>query len=113
MKTIKLAITGFFLLASFILTELIFMRGFAHTGLEFAVDNSAENTLMILIVSTVLSAVGIFFLGLLSMFTYFVFIKLIYADEIKHGALQYLRYKRNKQNAKKDMIKNSTQIIKS
>ena len=96
----KLAITGFFLSASFWVTYLIFNRGFMHKGMEFSVDNQTENTFMILLVCTVLSAVAVFFLGLLSMFTHFVFVRLIYADDIKIAALSMLRKRRRTKRQK-------------
>lgn len=113
MKYIKFIIAIFFLIASFWLTGLIFEHGFATTDLKYAVNDTNENTLMILIISTLLSAIGIFFMGVLALFTYFVFVKLLYADEIKRGAFQLLKYRRNKKNAKRDMVKDTTEMIKS
>lgn len=94
MKLIKLLITVFFLLVSFWLSILIFKRNFTQHELEFAVDNHIENNFMILIVSTILSAVGVFLLGLLSLFVNFVFVKLIYTDEINKQAFNLLKFRR-------------------
>ncbi len=94
MKVIKFIITLFFLVTSYWVTYLVFSRNFAHEGIKYSADNWNENTFMILLISTSLSAVGVFFLGILSMFTHFVFIKLIYSDEIKQAALFYLKNKK-------------------
>lgn len=110
MKTIKFIITLFFLLISYWITYLIFNRNFAQTSMEFAVDNQNENTLMILLVSTILSMVGIFLLGILSIFVHFVFIKLIYSNEIKQAAYFYIKNNRNKQYIDKDLIEHRKNV---
>ncbi len=97
-KFIKLSIATFYLLASFWVSYLIFSRGFIHKGMEFSVDSETENTFMILTVCTLLSGVCVLFLGLLSMFTNFVFVRLIYADEIKQGAFFLINKKRKEKN---------------
>lgn len=99
MKTIKVFITSFFLLSSYWITYLIFNRNFSHAGISFAVDNWTENTFMILLISTTLSIVGVFFTGILSMFTHFIFIKLIFTEEIKQAAYFYVK-NRNKKELK-------------
>jgi putative exporter of polyketide antibiotics len=98
MKYIKLSITTFFLFISFWLTTLIFGKQFSVNNLEYAIDNHTENTLMILIISTVLSAIGIFLLGLLALFIHYVFVKLTFHNEIRKDAFLLLKYRRNKQN---------------
>lgn len=118
MKTVKVVITLFFLLISYWVTYLIFGRNFSHAGISFAVDNWTENTFMILLISTGLSIVGVFFTGILSMFTHFIFIRLIYADEIKQAAYFYVKNRNKKEPkelqeykasvAKLDQIKKST-----
>ena len=95
MKLIKFIITLFFLTTSYWITYLVFSRNFSHAGIMFSAEDWNENTFMILLTSTGLSAIGVFFLGILSMFTHFVFIKLIYADEIKQAAVFYIK-NRNK-----------------
>jgi hypothetical protein len=95
MKIIKLIITLFFLTTSYWVTYLVFSRNFSHAGIMFSAEDWNENTFMILLTSTGLSAVGVLFLGILSMFTHFVFVKLIYADEIKQAAIFYIK-NRNK-----------------
>ena len=104
-KYIKFAITAFYLLVSYWVTCLIFEKEFAATTMKHAVDSQYENTLMILLVSTAFSAVGIFLLGLLSIFTHYVFTKLIFADEVKYAALLYLKNRRkNTPKVKKTLI---------
>jgi len=95
MKLIKFIITLFFLTTSYWITYLVFSRNFSHAGIMFSAEDWNENTFMILLTSTALSAVGVFFIGILSMFTHFVFVKLIYADEIKQAAVFYIK-NRNK-----------------
>lgn len=97
----KLAITGFFLSASFWVTYLIFMRGLAPTHLQMSVDSHTEDRFMILLVCTLLSAVGVLFLGLLSLFTHFVFVRLVYSDDIKIAAISMIRNKRKDNQAKR------------
>src|SRR3972149_4196922 len=96
MKIIKISITFFFLVSSYWVTYLIFSRNFAHAGISFAVDNWTENTFMILLLSTSLSIAGIFFTGILSMFTHFIFVKLIYSDESKQAAFFYIKNRNRK-----------------
>lgn len=110
MRIIKFIITLFFLLISYWVTYLIFNRNFSQTTMEFAVENQNENTLMILLVSTILSAIGIFLLGLLSLFIHFVFIKLIYSDEIKHAAYFYIKNNRRKKFIDKDLIEHRKNV---
>lgn len=93
-KYVKFAITAFYLIVSYWVTCLIFEKEFASTAIKHAVDSKYENTLMILLISTTFSAIGVFLLGLLSMFTHYVFTKLIFADEIKYAALLYLKNRR-------------------
>jgi len=111
MKTIKVIITTFFILSSYWITYLIFSRNFAHAGISFAVDNWTENTFMILLISTSLSIVGVFFTGILSLFTHFIFIKLIYADEIKHAAYFYVKNRNKKES--KELKEYKESIIKN
>lgn len=94
MKIIKFLVTLFFLATSYWVTYLIFERNFMHAGMQYSADSWNENTLMILLTSTAFSAIGVLCLGVLSMFTHFVFIKLIYADEIKQAAYFYVKNKR-------------------
>lgn len=73
-----------------------------------------ENTALILLYSVSLSAIFIFLLGMLSIFTHFVYIKLIYGDEIRNAAYVLLKRK-NKTKEKtnhiiKDETKETTQI---
>lgn len=99
-KYIKIAITAFYLLVSYWVTCLIFEKEFAATAMKHSVDSHYENTLMILLISTLFSAVGVFLLGLLSLFTHHVFTKLIYSNEIKYAAMLYLKDKRKKSHKK-------------
>jgi len=94
-KYTKYAIITFYLLASYWVTCLVFEKGFVEHGLQHTADGSHyENTLMIMLIATGFSAIGVFLLGLLSMFTYFIFVKLIFTDEIKEAAMLYLMRKR-------------------
>lgn len=96
MAIIKFIITAFFLCVSYWIVYLIFNRNFVHAGMQFSADNWNENTFMILLISTLLSIAGVFFVGILSMFVHFVFIKLIYADEIKSAAYFIIKNRGNK-----------------
>jgi hypothetical protein len=101
MKAIKFLITLFFLVASYWVVYLVFQRHFVSSGMSFAVENNTENTFMILIVSTALSVVGIFCMGLLSLFVNFVFVKLVFSDEIREAARHMLI---NKRKENKDLV---------
>ena len=62
---------------------------------QFSVDNSkVENVTLILIYSVGLSALGVFLLGILSLFTFYVYIKIIFGDEVKNAAMSLLDRKR-------------------
>ena len=116
MKILKLSITTFFLFASFWISILIFAKGFAHEGLQYSVDNANENTFMVLLVCTLLSAINVFFMGCLSLFTHFVFVKLIYSNEIKQGAIFLLKQKRKKgqhivQKEEEPLSKEDTELL--
>lgn len=101
-KYTKYAIITFYLLASYWVTCLVFEKGFAEHGIQHSADGSHyENTLMILLIATGFSAIGVFLLGLLSMFTYYIFVKLIFTDEIKEAALIHLM--RNRIQHRKEM----------
>jgi len=78
MKNLKITITVFYLIVSFWVTYLIFQTHFVHDKMIYSIDNRYENTLMILLISTLLSMIGVFFLGLLALFTNFVFVKLLF-----------------------------------
>jgi hypothetical protein len=45
--------------------------------------------------------VGVLFLGLLSLFTHFVFVRLVYSDDIKIAAISMIRNKRKDNQAKR------------
>lgn len=99
MKFIKFTITLFFLISSYWVSYLIFNRNFANAGISYSADDWNENTFMILLTSTCLSAIGILFLGILSVFTNFVFVRLIYAEEIKHAAVFYVKNRKKNNKA--------------
>ena len=102
MKIVKYIITTFFLILSYFVTLLIFTKFL--NGSPISVDNLNEDILLKLITGTLLSCVGIFFLGLLSIFTNFVFVKLIYNDEIKEAAYILIKEKRTLINDNKETI---------
>jgi hypothetical protein len=106
MKIVKYIITTFFLILSYFVTLLIFTKFL--NGSTITVDNLNEDILLKLITGTLLSCVGIFFLGLLSIFTNFVFVKLIYNDEIREAAYILIREKRTLINDNKDTIIDET-----
>jgi len=90
---------------SYWVTCLVFQRNFKHAGMAFSADDWTENTLMILLTSTFISMAGVLCIGVLSMFTHFVFIKLIYADEIKQAAFFYIKNRNKDTNISKQYIK--------
>ncbi len=110
-KIIKAIITGFYLIASCWITFLVFERNFVHAKMQFSPDSQYENTLMILLVATMFSAVGVFLMGLLSMFTHFVFIKLIFSDEIKRAAFLYLKRERTKLKVETELTNSDEQTM--
>lgn len=105
MRAIKFIITLFFITMSYWVTCLVFQRNFKHAGMAFSADDWTENTLMILLTSTFISMAGVLCIGVLSMFTHFVFIKLIYADEIKQAAFFYIKNRNKDTNISKQYIK--------
>lgn len=102
---IKIVITLFYLLSSIWVSQLIFSYMFDTAHLS--VDHSkVENVTLILIYSVGLSALGVFLLGILSLFTFYVYIKIIFGDEVKNAALSLLDRKRYMNQ--KDMNKKET-----
>jgi hypothetical protein len=101
MKLIKYIIALFFLVNTFWTVYLIFSRLYSHPGMEFSVDSGLENHFMMLIIGTTLSMVSVFLNGLLSLFTHWVFVKLLFIDDIKKSALEFLKRKRSKLNRNK------------
>lgn len=109
---IKIVITMFYLLASIWVSHLIFSYMF-ESG-QFTVDNSkVENVTLILIYSVGLSALGVFLLGILSLFTFYVYIKIIFGDEVKNAAMSLLDRKRflNKKEITKKIVEPETEQI--
>jgi hypothetical protein len=96
MRAIKFVITMFFLCISYWVIVLIFGREFAHVGIKYAAESWNENTLMILLIATGQSCVAVFCLGVLSMFVRFVFVKLVYAEEIKHAAYYMIKNRKKR-----------------
>lgn len=101
MKTVKVVITCMFLVASYWVSYLVFQRHFSASGMNYAVENNTENTFMILLISTGLSAIGILCMGVLAIFTNFVFVKLTFTDEIKQTAYIMLKEKKKSPELKK------------
>jgi small basic protein len=107
-KIVKIIITIFFLLGSAWISFLIFEREFATKVLAHTADsNNYENTLMILLIGTLFSTIGILCMGLMAMFTRYVFVKLIFVDEIREAAYLYYIGKRRKDK----IIKEEQNII--
>lgn len=95
-KIIKLTITLFFLFSSYFITYCIFTKNFMHEGLVYSVDSWKENQFLIIINSTWMSMLAVLCLGVLSVFINFVFVRLVYSNEIKESALILLKDKQNK-----------------
>jgi len=104
-KYVKFAIIAFYLIVSYWVTALIFEKEFAATAIKHAVDSKYENTLMILLISTGFSAIAVFLLGLLSLFTNFVFVRLVFTDEIKSGAMAIINKKRRQYKFRSPRVK--------
>ena len=95
-KIIKLTITLFFLFSSYFISYCIFSKNFIHEGLVYSVDSWKENQFLIIINSTWMSMLAVLCLGILSVFINFVFVRLVYSNEIKESALILLKDKQNK-----------------
>lgn len=106
MKFIKFLITIFYLCASFFITVMIFSKNFAHEGLKFSVDSWSENQFLIILNSTWMSVISVFLLGICSIFTNFVFVRIIYNNEIREAALTILKV-RKKKNATTELEEKS------
>lgn len=98
---IKAVITLFYLLSSIWSTYLIF--SFMLTNNINNVGQPVENIALVLLYSVGLSALTIFMLGLLSIFTHFVYVKLIYGNEIRNAAYVLLKNKRMDKNRNKNV----------
>lgn len=102
MKFLKQIIAIVFLAASIWLGYLIFQNEFNGTTLiydtQYELQDSSIGTVTKLIRGTVFTGLGIFFLGLLAMFSNVVFFKLLFKDDIKQDALKYLKTKRRQIN---------------
>lgn len=98
MKFLKQIIASIFLIGSIWLSYLIFSRIYSYPGMEFSVDSNLENHFMMLLIGTVLSMIGIFFSGLLALFSHFVFVKILFVDDIKSAAFNFLKSKRKHLN---------------
>lgn len=102
MKFLKQIIAIVFLTASIWLGYLIFQNEFNGTTLiydtQYELQDSSIGTVTKLIRGTVFTGLGIFFLGLLAMFSNVVFFKLLFKDDIKQDALKYLKTKRRQIN---------------
>ncbi len=95
-KIIKFTITLFFLFSTYFIIYCIFSKNFVHEGLVYSVDSWKENQFLIMINSTWMSMIAVICLGTLSIFTNFVFVRLVYSNEIKESALILLKEKQNK-----------------
>lgn len=93
---IKFIITLFYLFASIITSYCIFQY------MLYSSKTGMENVMLSILYSVGLSAFTIFLLGLLSIFTHFIFVKLIYSDEVKNAAYVLL------QNKRKEIQKSNT-----
>lgn len=108
MKTFKQFILLFYMLGSFWIVYLIFNYHF-NVDINYTADgNILENNFMLLLMSTIYSAFAILFMGVLALFTNFVFVKLLQSTEIKQSAIEYLKRKRE---LIRDEIEKSKKII--
>lgn len=117
MKFIKLLITLFYLSISFFITTLIFNKNFEHEGLKYSVDSWTENQFLIIINSTGMSIIAILALGVCAIFMNFIFVRIIYNNEIKEAALVILKTRKNnitkeQQEWIKDQTKSKLPLIK-
>lgn len=101
MVLLKQIIALVFLTGSIWLGYLLFSNEFNKPvivqdsiGTEYVLEDIVINTSTKLIKSTVFTGFGILFMGLLAIFTNFVFTKLLFTDDIKHNAIKYLKKKR-------------------
>lgn len=108
MKIIKQIIAVTFLIASMWLGYLIFENEFNGCTViydtQYELHDSTIGTTTKLIRGTIFTGMSIFFLGLLAMFSNFVFFRLLFKDDIKNNAIYYLKDRRkqiNKANEKK------------
>lgn len=93
---LKLIITTFYLLMS-ILTSYLIFNYFLSTSVSVNGERIEPISLTILY-SIGLSAVSVFMYGILALFMNFVFVKLIFSDEIKVAALTLLKYRKEQNN---------------
>lgn len=113
MKFLKQIIAVVFLTGSIWLGYLVFSNEFSKPvivyELDYELEDTTVNTFTKLIRSTTFTGLGILFMGLLALFTNFVFTKLLFTDDIKHNAIKYLKKKRkqiNKLSEKQELTEN-------
>lgn len=113
MKFIKFLVTIFYLCTSFFITIMIFNKNFAHDGLKYSVDSWTENQFMIVLNSTWMSLIAIFLLGICAIFMNFMFVRVIYNNEIKEAALTMLKIRKKYTNDQEEWIRTQEKQQKS
>lgn len=102
MKFLKQIIAIVFLAGSIWLGYLVFQNEFSTATVvydtQYELQDTSIGTLTRLIRGTVFTGLGISFLGMLALFTNFVFVKLLFKEHIKTVALKYLKEKRKQIN---------------
>lgn len=100
MRFLKQVIAIVFLFSSIWLGYLIFENEFSNPTViydtKYELEDSTINGFTKLIRGTVFSGVGILFMGLLALFSNFVFTKLLFKDDIKQTAIKHINEKRKK-----------------
>jgi len=72
--------------------------------MQFSVDNWNEDMLLIILHSSWQSLIAIFCVGITAMFSNFVFIKILFNQEVKDAAVLMLRHRKNKTIEQNDWI---------
>lgn len=95
-RAVKLLVTGFFLFITFSTVTSIFTLNFAHSGLKFSVDSWTEEQVLMILNSTWMSMLATLCLGILSVWINFVFVRIIFNNEIREAALALLKDRKRK-----------------
>ncbi len=92
MKAFKYTLSFWFFAISCFITVLVFKE---HFPISLIVVSKDETIVHGLLMATYESMLGILASGILCLFSYFVFVKIIFSDEIKENVFIHLKKLRN------------------
>lgn len=90
-NVVKYIIIIFFLLLCLFTIFNIFLLNFKHHNLKFSVDSWNEEQILIILNSIWISMLAVLCIGILSVWINFIFIRIVFNDEIREAALSLLK----------------------